>query len=81
MTGPVAPPLAVLPKNSTEEVRIARSDFRGHDLIDVRVFARFGGPAQVMMPTKKGLSIQVSQLPALIEALQQAQQAIAAVLP
>ena len=68
--------LATVQKNATEEIRICRDSFKGHDLIDLRVFGRFGGPAAVMMPTKKGVSLQVSQLPALIEALQQAQAAI-----
>jgi len=72
-----ATPLASFPKNATEEVRINRENYRGHDLVDVRVFGRFGGPAAVLMPTKWGISIQVAQLPALIEALQRASAMIA----
>lgn len=72
MTAPT-PTLAIVTKNTSEEIRIARTEFKGHHLIDVRVFGRFGGPAAVMMPTKKGLTIQVAQLPVLIEALRRAQ--------
>ncbi len=76
MTVETAPPLASFRKNATEEVRITRSDFKGFDLVDVRVYGEFGGPARVMMPTRKGLSIQREQLPKLIAALQEAQAVI-----
>jgi len=54
-----------------EEVRVSIDEFRGHVLLDIRVFADFT-PARVRMPTKKGISIQVVQLPDLIKALQDA---------
>ncbi len=76
MTAAPDAPLASFRKNATEEVRVTRSDFKGLDLVDVRVYGEFGGPAKVMMPTKKGLSIQREQLPKLIAALQEAHAAI-----
>jgi hypothetical protein len=79
MTAParmVPPALAVVEKNSAEEIRVSRTEFKGHDLIDIRVFGRFGGPAAVFMPTKKGLTIQVGQLTAFIDALHAAREAI-----
>ena len=76
LTVETAPPLASFTKNATEEVRVTRSDWKGFDLVDVRVYGQFGGPAKVMMPTKKGLSIQREQLPELIAALLAAQAAI-----
>jgi hypothetical protein len=72
MTVETAPALASFRKNATEEVRVTRSNFKGFDLVDIRVYGEFGGPAKVMMPTKKGLSIQRDQLPTLIAALQAA---------
>ena len=66
--------IAVLTKNGTEDLRVALDEFKGHNLLDLRVFAEFGGPAKVKMPTKKGLSLRVEMLPDLIAALQAAQE-------
>ena len=60
----------VIPKNSAEDVRVALTEFNGHDLVDVRIFTDFrAGAAQVRGPTKNGVSLNVTALPALIEAL------------
>lgn len=56
-----------IPKNAREVVRIHRENYRGHDLISVRVYFDAGGGE--MRPSKKGLAIQASLAPALIEAL------------
>jgi len=64
--------IARLPKNADEEVRVTLDEYRGHHLVDVRIFADFTA-ANVPMPTKKGISIRVGQLPDLIEALRDAE--------
>jgi hypothetical protein len=75
-TGQSAPPsedqfLAIVPKNAIEEVRIALSRFKGTDLVDVRVFAAFSNvPDNERRPTKKGVSLKLQYLPALVEALE-----------
>ena len=64
--------IAVIGKNRREEVRIVLDTFKGTQLIDMRVFAAFTS-GNIMMPTKKGLSLRVEMLPDLIAALSQAQ--------
>jgi len=58
-------------KNQRENVRIALTSFKGHQLVDARVYAARddGEPG----PTKAGLTVRLDRLPALIEALQQAE--------
>ena len=64
---------AVLRKNMTEEIRIELSEFRGHDLINIRVWTdpRDGGAERI--PTKAGIACRIALLPELIAALQQAE--------
>jgi hypothetical protein len=65
--------VAVIRKNAFEEVRVGLSEFNGHDLVDIRVWAepRNGGTDRI--PTKAGIACNVRLLPELIEALQQAE--------
>lgn len=62
-------PVAVVPKNSLEEVRLTFSEFHGHNLFDVRIFADFDGTNGERRATKKGISLKVEKLPELIEGL------------
>lgn len=55
-------------KNSRETVRITPSVYEGHELIDVRVYAK-NRDTNEMGPTKKGISLNVDRIPDLIEAL------------
>ncbi len=55
-------------KNEQEDVRVFRQDFKGHDLVHVRVFYRT--PDGDMRPTQKGIAINAALLPDLIDALQ-----------
>lgn len=57
-----------LPKNSKETLRIARETFKGHELINVRVF--YEAEDGSLRPTKKGVSLRVDMLADVIEALQ-----------
>lgn len=63
--------VAIVPKNSREEVRVRLSTFHGQRLADVRVFVD-SDRSDDRVPTKKGVSVQLDTLPALIEALQAA---------
>lgn len=65
--------VAVVRKNSREEIRVTRRTWQGHDLVDARVFefpADGGGDGTA---TRKGLSLRVETwrelLPVLSEAL------------
>jgi hypothetical protein len=61
--------LAVLPKNSREEVRITVGAYKGIERLDIRVFADINGLG-VHVATKKGVSFRLDQLPELISELQ-----------
>ena len=59
-------------KNSSETVRISARRYQGHDLIDVRIFARTREGE--ITATRKGVSLNVDQIPDLIECLEWALQ-------
>jgi len=59
--------MIAITKNSREELRIAREDFRGHDVVNIRVWYYAG---EEFRPSKKGFAIRSEQLPELIQALQ-----------
>jgi hypothetical protein len=66
--------IATVEKNRAEDVRVALVEYNGHDLVDVRIFASIEG-AEERQPTRKGVSLAIRQLPALLEALQAAREA------
>jgi hypothetical protein len=63
--------IATLQKNSQESVIIALDEWKGHHLVDLRVYARYA-TWEEPKATKKGVALRVEQLPSLIEALQAA---------
>lgn len=50
--------IATVRKNSSEELRIARTEFNGIDLLDVRVWTVPAVPGQEGNPTRKGLTLR-----------------------
>ena len=64
---------SVIRKNALEEIRVELSEFNGHDLLNLRIWAdpRNGGTERI--PTKAGIACNVRLLPELIEALQKAE--------
>ncbi|MGH6978002.1 MAG: transcriptional coactivator p15/PC4 family protein [Brevundimonas sp.] len=58
-------------KNKAEDVRVALDAYYGIDLIDVRTWRDVRGDDGeiVRVPSKKGISLKVAELPALIAAL------------
>jgi hypothetical protein len=75
--------IAIVPKNSIEDVRISLNRFNGHDLVDVRTFTEPRTSRGERVPTKAGISLRIEALPALITALVRAQLAAvhAGILP
>jgi hypothetical protein len=65
--------LAVIRKNALEEIRVGLSEFNGHDVLNIRIWAepRNGGAERI--PTKAGICCNVRLLPDLIAALQKAE--------
>ena len=66
--------VAVIEKNRVEEIRIGLSQYQGHNLVSVRVWADpYAGEERI--PTKKGITLAVTRLPELIAGLQAAEAA------
>ena len=53
-------------KNAREEIRITRENFKGNDLVNVRVWYHDGAE---MRPGKQGLAFRVELLPQILDAL------------
>lgn len=66
-------PLAVIAKNTREDIRIVLDEYAGRQLVDVRTWSDFTtGPIENRGPTKKGVSLSVDKLPDLIAGLEAA---------
>lgn len=63
--------IARFDKNASEEVRVQLREFRGHQLLDMRVYFRPEDGSEPR-PTRKGLSVSVNLAPKLLEAVQAA---------
>ena len=61
--------VSVFQKNKFQEVRIGIREFKGNDLVDVRIWTLTQG-SEEMVPTAKGVSINIHLLPDLLKALQ-----------
>jgi transcriptional coactivator p15 (PC4) len=61
-------PTREIQKNKRELLRVSPSNYEGHDLINIRVFAPIAGSRE-LVPTRKGVSIAVDLVPELIDAL------------
>jgi hypothetical protein len=68
-------PIAIIQKNSFEEVVLSLTVYCGHDLVDLRTHARFRGDTGDggKRPTRKGVSLKIALLPKLIAGLQKVQ--------
>ncbi|MEM8616782.1 MAG: transcriptional coactivator p15/PC4 family protein [Pseudomonadota bacterium] len=62
--------VAEIPKNSREVIRVQRTAFQGHQLINARVWYRADDGE--LRPSKKGLSVKLDQADALADAIRQA---------
>jgi len=54
-------------KNSRETIRITRGEFKGHDMVNVRVFYDAGEGD--LKPGKQGVAFRAALLPDFIEVL------------
>ena len=64
--------IETIPKNRREEIRVSLTAYHDRDLVDVRVYCEpYAG--DVWVATKRGISLSVTKLPALIKALQAAE--------
>jgi hypothetical protein len=58
--------IATIPKNARERVQIELTEFNGHNLLAIRVFADNGAK---WVPTRKGITVRAGMLPDLAAAL------------
>ena len=64
--------VSVFSKNKFQEIRVGIREFKSNDLVDIRTWTMTQGADQ-MVPTAKGVTINVHLLPQLVKALQDAQ--------
>jgi hypothetical protein len=62
-----APPTVSLRKNAREELRISVDEFRGHRLLNLRVW--FVADDGSMRPGKQGIAVRVELAPDLAQAI------------
>lgn len=60
--------LASFQKNAMEEVRLSLTEYKGHQLVDLRVYFQPLSSGEAY-PTKKGLTISVDVFPELKDAI------------
>lgn len=66
--------VAVFEKNVIEDVRIWLDEYRGHDLVSVRIYANYDSSRELNLPTRKSVALDVPNLAELIPALKEAEQ-------
>lgn len=67
--------IATFKKNKFQEIRVGIREFKGNDLIDIRTWTMTQGTEE-MVPTAKGVSINVNLFPDLKNALAQVEAAL-----
>ena len=61
--------VATFQKNKFQEVRVGIREFKGNDLVDIRTWTMTQGSNE-MVPTAKGVTINVHLLPQMKKALE-----------
>lgn len=61
-------PFATIRKNDREEIRVSRADFKGHDMVNIRVFYDAGEGE--MRPGKQGVAFNAALLHEVLAAMQ-----------
>ena len=67
--------VATFQKNKFQEIRVGIREFKGIDLVDIRTWTMTQGAAE-MVPTAKGVTINVHLLPQLKKALEDAEKTL-----
>ncbi len=64
--------ISCFPKNKFEEIRVQIKEYKGYDLLDIRVYTSLKD-SEDKIPTGKGLSINVSHFQELKKAILEAE--------
>ena len=67
--------ISTFPKNKFEEIRVQVKEFKGYDLVDIRVFAG-SKEGDEKVPTGKGISVNVSHFMDLKKAILETEQVL-----
>lgn len=67
--------VTVFQKNKFQEVRVGIREFKGNDLIDIRTWTMTQG-SEEMVPTAKGVTINVHLLPELKKSLEEVEKVL-----
>ncbi len=67
--------VSVFKKNKFQEIRVAVREFKGNDLIDIRTWTMTQG-VNDMVPTAKGVSLNISLLPELKKSLDEVEKVL-----
>ena len=67
--------ISSFPKNKFEEIRVQIKEFKGYDLVDIRVFAG-SKEGEEKVPTGKGISVNVSHFMELKKAFIEAEKVL-----
>src|SRR5437870_2616194 len=62
--------VAAFYKSSRERIQVTLTNYKGHDLLDLRIYWTKDG--EDWFPSKKGLAVTIEKLPLLLGALQKA---------
>jgi chaperone required for assembly of F1-ATPase len=65
-------PIAIISKNSLEDIRVMWSEYKGHRYLDIRVYTEIDGKTD-KVPTRKGVTVRPDLIADLIKALESAQ--------
>jgi len=65
--------IATIEKNTTEQIHVDLSEYRGATLVALRVYYNASVTGQDWRPTKKGITCRLDKLVPIIDALKQAE--------
>lgn len=65
--------IAKFNKNATEEVIVRLSNYKGLDLVDIRVYVKPITSKEELKATRKGICLRVEHIPVLLKALKEAE--------
>ena len=67
--------VTVFKKNKFQEIRVGVREFKGNDLVDIRTWTMTQGSDE-MVPTAKGVSLNISLLPELKKSLDEVEKVL-----
>lgn len=68
--------MMTIQKNAKEQIRVSFKQYKGHDLVDIRIFAQ-SDDGKAYFPTAKGVCLSVKKMDELIKGLIIAQDELA----